>query len=165
MSGLKVGGGVGCQGCFSKCTRLLHVAAFPLVSGGLPSLEGPACIPFISRAKQTVGWRLWDVGKVPTVLDPGVPALRMMAYCVCVCVCSVMSYSFVTPWTIACQAPLSMEFSSQEYWSGLPCPPLGNLPDPKTEPTSLASPVLAGRFFTTAPSGKPEGVLRGISNV
>ena len=51
-----------------------------------------------------------------------------------------------------CQAPLSMGFPRQEYWSGLPFPLLGDLPDPGVEP---ASPVLAGRFFTTDPAGKP----------
>ena len=56
---------------------------------------------------------------------------------------------FVISWTVAFQAPLSMGFSRQEYWSGLPCPP-GDLPDPGTEPTSLMSPALAGRFFTTS---------------
>ena len=48
----------------------------------------------------------------------------------------------------ACQAPLSTGSSRQEYWSGLPCPPPGELPDPGSEPASLASPTLAGRFFT-----------------
>ena len=48
-----------------------------------------------------------------------------------------------------------MGFTTQEYWSGLPCPPSGVLPDPGTEPTSLASPTLAGGFFTTEPPGKP----------
>ena len=56
---------------------------------------------------------------------------------------------FVTPWTIAHQALLSMEFSRQEYWSGLPCPPPGDLPDPGMEPKSLLSPALASVFFTT----------------
>ena len=56
---------------------------------------------------------------------------------------------YVTPWTIAYQAPLSMGFSRQEYWSGLPSPSPGNLPNPGIEPTSLMSPALAGRFFTT----------------
>ena len=49
---------------------------------------------------------------------------------------------------------LSMEFSRQEYWSGLPFPSPGDLPNPGIEPTSLASPALAGRFFTFAPPGK-----------
>ena len=49
---------------------------------------------------------------------------------------------FVTPWTVARQASLSMGFSRQEYWSGLSCPPPGNLPNPDIEPKSLASPVL-----------------------
>ena len=55
-----------------------------------------------------------------------------------------------TPWTVARQAPLSMGFSRQEYWSGLPCPPPGDLPNPGIEPVSLTSPALAGRFFTTS---------------
>ena len=56
---------------------------------------------------------------------------------------------FVTPWTVACQAPLSMGFSRKEYWSGLPFPPSQNLPDLGIELTSLMSPTLAGGFFTT----------------
>jgi len=57
---------------------------------------------------------------------------------------------FATPRTVACPAPLSMEFSSQDYWSGLPFPSPGDLPDPGIEPTALASPALAGGFFTTS---------------
>ena len=68
---------------------------------------------------------------------------------------SVVSDSFVTPWTLACQAPLSMGFSRQEHWSGLPFPTLGDLPDSRIKPMSPASPALAGRFFTTVPPGKP----------
>ena len=63
---------------------------------------------------------------------------------------------FVTSWTPAHQAPLSVEFSRQEYWSGLPFPALGDLPDPGTEPSPLASPVLAGGFFTTRVTTKSE---------
>ena len=56
---------------------------------------------------------------------------------------------FVTLQTIVRQAPLSMGFSRQEYWSGLPCPPLGDLPYPGIKPASSVSPALAGGFFTT----------------
>ena len=55
---------------------------------------------------------------------------------------------FATPWTVALQAPLSVGFSRQEYWGGLPCPPPGDLPNPGIEPASLKSSALAGRFFT-----------------
>ena len=55
---------------------------------------------------------------------------------------------FATLWTVARQAPLSMGFSRQEYWSGLPCPPPGDLPHPGIEPGSPAAPALAGVFFT-----------------
>ena len=58
-----------------------------------------------------------------------------------------------TPWTVAPQAPLSMGFSRQELWSGLPCPLPGNLPDPGIEPTSLKSPALAGGCFITSALG------------
>ena len=54
---------------------------------------------------------------------------------------------FATLWTVARRAPLSIGFSRQEYWSGLPFPSPGDLPDPGTEPTSLLSPSLAGGFF------------------
>ena len=53
-------------------------------------------------------------------------------------------------WTVAHQASLSMGFSRQEYWSQLPCPPLGDLPDPGIEPASLTSRALAGGFFTAS---------------
>ena len=56
---------------------------------------------------------------------------------------------FPTPWTVVRQAPLSMGFSRQEYWSGLPCLPPGDLPDPGIEPVSLMTPALASGFFTT----------------
>ena len=56
---------------------------------------------------------------------------------------------------VSCQAPLSMEFSRQGYWSGLQFPTLVDLPDPGTEPTSPESPALAGEFFATEPPGKP----------
>ena len=58
---------------------------------------------------------------------------------------------FVTPWTVAHQAPLSTECSGQEYWSGLPFPTLGDLPNPKIK---FVSPALAGRYFTTKLPGK-----------
>ena len=57
---------------------------------------------------------------------------------------------FAILWTVARQAPLSMGFSRQEYWSGLPYPPPGDLPNPVIEPESLMSPSLAGGFFTTS---------------
>ena len=59
----------------------------------------------------------------------------------------------VALWTVALQAPLSMRFPTQEYWSDLPFPTPVDLPNPAIEPMSLASPALAGRFFTTVPPG------------
>ena len=82
-------------------------------------------------------------------------SLVCVCVCVCVCVYSVVSNYFVTPWTVACQDPLTMEFSRQEYWSGLLFPSPGDLPDPGIKPMS---PPLAGGLFTTAP---PEMLLAG----
>ena len=71
------------------------------------------------------------------------------------CMCQSLSHVrlIVTPWTVACQTPLSMGFFRQEKWSGLPFPPPGDLPDSGIKP---ASSVLAGReFFTAEPPEKP----------
>ena len=83
-----------------------------------------------------------------------------MCVCVCVCVCAQSLRCvrlFVTLWTASHQASLSMGFSRQEYWSGLPCPPPGDLPYPGIK---FASPELAGRFFITEPPAR-----RNISNL
>ena len=74
----------------------------------------------------------------------------------CVCMFSHVQF-FETLWTIAHQASLPMGFPRQEYWSGLPWSPPGDLPDPGTE---SASPAVASRFFTAEPSGKPRYLYR-----
>ena len=61
--------------------------------------------------------------------------------------------------TVAHQAPLSMDFSRQEYWSGLPFPTPVGLPNPGIEPKSVESPALAGGFFPTVPPGKPSTTI------
>ena len=71
----------------------------------------------------------------------------------CVCVLSRVQL-FSTPWTVAHQALLSMGFSRQEHWSGLPCPPPCYLPDPGIKPVSLMPPALAGGFVTTSATWK-----------
>ena len=60
---------------------------------------------------------------------------------------------FATPWTVACQAPLSMGFSKQEYWSGLPFPSPGDLPNPGIKPRS---PALQADTLSSEPPGKPK---------
>ena len=72
-------------------------------------------------------------------------------------VCVLVASNSAAPWTVAHQAPLSMEFSWQEYWSGVPFLPLGDLPDPGIE---SASPALAGGFFTA--SATWEALLRVV---
>ena len=72
---------------------------------------------------------------------------------ICHCLVTVVSYSFMTPWTVTQQIPLSMGFLKQEYWSGLPFPFTRALPDPRIEPKSRA---LAGRFLTAELPRKPQ---------
>ena len=78
------------------------------------------------------------------------PTIKLMI-CMHACMSSCFSHVwlFVTLWTIAHQTPLSMGFSRQENWRGLPCPPPGDFPNPDIELVSLMSLALAGRFFTT----------------
>ena len=68
----------------------------------------------------------------------------------CVARCFSRVQLSVTPWTVAHQAPLSTGFDRQGYWSGLPCAPPGDLPDPGIELTSVMSPASAGGFFITS---------------
>ena len=70
---------------------------------------------------------------------------------------------FVTPWTVAHQAPLSMGFSRQECWSGLPSPPPGDLPDPGIESASLMSSALADAFFTTSATWEAHGPVQEVA--
>ena len=86
------------------------------------------------------------------------PIISIVVWLIPLCACDQSLnhiWLFVTPWTIACQCPLSMKFSRQEYWSGLPFPTPGDLLDPRIEPASFASSSLTGEFFTTMPPGKP----------
>jgi len=68
----------------------------------------------------------------------------------CMLSCFSFVWFFSTLRTVTCQAPLTMGFSRQEYWSGLPCLPPGDFPNLGIEPESLVSPALAGRFFTSS---------------
>ena len=72
----------------------------------------------------------------------------LLILCCAVLSCFSRVWLFATLWTVLHQTPLPLGFSRQEYWSGLSCPPPGDLPDPGIKPTSLTSPALAGGFFT-----------------
>ena len=103
-------------------------------------------------------------------------SIGILCVCVCVCVCACMFCSvwlFCDPMAVALQAPLSVGFSRQEYWSALPFPPPGALLHPGIAPVSLASPALAGRFSATCHLGShrvylwwnrfPAGAMSGLS--
>ena len=89
-----------------------------------------------------------SLGKSLNLFEPHFPHLKNRDNVLC-------AHSFVpnsvTPWTVTHQVPLSMGLPRQEYWSGLPFPPPGDLPDPGIKPVS---PALAGKFFTIEPPGK-----------
>ena len=114
--------------CGGQPRRALSKGGHGLITVLMARAETPL------SSRQDSGWQ----GRWREVACPVQEPLPFVAFCVCVS-CSVVSDS-VTPWTVAHRAPLSVEFSRPEHWSGLPCPSPGDLPDPGREPT--------GRFFT-----------------
>ena len=108
------------------------------------------CSMWDLRSSTRDGTLQWKHG-VLTIGPPGKSQkwIILFAFCCCCLVTKVISDSFVTLWTVARQAPLSMGCSRQEYWSRLPFPTPGDLPNPGIEPASLVSPALTGRFLTT----------------
>ena len=133
---------------FSHCTLLPPVVQDwekgSLITEG--QWHSTQCVQCCVRASKGCWWgQRWIQLTLP---NPNFYCLTAVSACVLNHFSHV--WLFATPWTVAHQTPLSMGFSRQEHRSGLPCPPLGDLPDPGMEPASLRSPVLAGRFFTTS---------------
>ena len=102
-----------------------------------------------TRKLQIIGRAWWS-----ETCEPSKSTMVLFAHDMRVCVCVLSHFScvrlFVTLWIIGHQSSLSKGFSGQEYWSGLLCPPPGDLPDPGIKLVSLMSPPLAGRLFTTS---------------
>ena len=141
-----------------------------LATPWIPAQQAPLSISF-SRQGYWSGSPFPSPGDPPNPgIEPGCPALKadslltelqekpwasmwILINSTVLCV-SRFGYVqlFVTVFTVACQALLSMGSSRQEYWSGLPCPHPGNLPDPGIKPESLMSPALVGGFFMTSTS-------------
>ena len=88
------------------------------------------------------------------ILSTSSPQLFLVSLCVCVCMLNCVRL-FATPCTVALQAPLTTEFSRQEYWSGLPFPSPGDLPNPRIEPASLVSLYWQAGSLAAEPPGKP----------
>ena len=135
-------------------------SSHPGIESGSPALQAdalpseppgkPLCphLMFILQYPASPVLHLWRYSWIPSPMaETEIPFLTFPS----ICACSVLSDSFTTPWIVTHQAPLSMEFSRQEYWSGLPFPSPGDLPYPGIKP---GSPALAGGFCTTEPSGK-----------
>ena len=107
---------------------------------------------FPSRWTSCISLQSKGLSRVFSSTTVGLYIFLKLTVCVYVCVCWHFSrvQLFATPWTIACQSPLSMGFSKQEYWSGFLCPLPGDLPDPGIKPSSLMIYALSSRFFTTS---------------
>ena len=98
----------------------------------------------------------WVLGSGADLLNQVGDLVPTSDYVLCVLSRFSCVWLFVTLWTIACQAPLSVGFSRYEYWSGLPCPPSGDLPSPGIEPAFLA---LAGGFSTTSTTWEAQMII------
>ena len=112
---------------------------FPCFYWNLPSAPAEAPSPGLSASVPPITLSL-------SCCLPSQPGTRATLCCAQTLSCVRL---FVTPWTVPRQAPLSTGFCRREHWSGLPCPPPGDLPDPGIESVSLTSPALAGGFFTS----------------
>ena len=125
---------------FSRRTPLINKAHYSTLSRILPMLK---CTAFQNKVNTMLGDPVLMINRNPV----NIPICPQWYLTFLVCVCQLLSCVrlFATPWTIAHQAPLFMEFSRQGYRSGLPCPSPGVLPHPGIEP---GSPGIAGRFFT-----------------
>ena len=132
--------------------RILQWAAISFSKGSSPPRDG-TCVSCTGR------WILyhWATREAPSLkkkiiwIDGETFCIKFLFY---VCVLGRV-WLFVIPWSVAFQAPLSMGFFRQEFWSRLSFPPPGDLPDLGIKPMYLMSPALVGRFFTTVTHGKP----------
>ena len=122
-------------------------------------LEEVIIVPILQPKK------LWFGGKIrPDTKQISEANLNLKSFHSIACMLNHFSYVlfFAILWTIACQGPLSMGFSRQECWSGLPRPPPADLPNPVSEPMSLLTPALVGRFFTTSAAWEAPTPIQGI---
>ena len=140
--------------CFATSWTLAHQAPLSMEFSRQECCSG--CHFLVQRIFPIQGSNLcllhWQADSFST--EPPRKPQRME--CACVLSCFSCVQLFVTQWTIAHQAPLSLGFSRQEYWSGLPCPPPGDLPNQEIKPAPLTFPALAGRFLTTSATWEPQ---------
>ena len=144
-----------------------ETVTFELNSGehesSLESTLGDSVLDRGCMCGESEAWEVGPIGQAEQCMQGMLvrtvhPDTGKKFYClfrICAFLCSGCVWPFVTPWTVAHQTSLSIGFSRQEYWSGLPFSFPRDLSDLGTEPTSLVSPALSGRFVTTLPPGKP----------
>ena len=135
--------------CCCSVTKLCLILCDPVDC----STSGCPVFHYLPESAQThVHWISDVIQPSHTLLPSSPPALIYIYDYIYVCVLSHFSFVqlFVTLWTVAHQAPLSMGFSRKEYWSGLPCPSSRGSSQSRDQHASLMSPALAGEFFTTS---------------
>ena len=155
------------QGSNPHLLCLLHwqAGSLPLVPPGSEVKVAQSCPTLCNPMDYTVHGILqarileWVVFPFSRVSNPGLPHCRQILYYLLLLSHFSHVWLFTTLWTVARQAPVSVGFSRQEYWSGLPCPFPGDLPDLGIEPTSLRSPALAGGFYTTSATWEADYLL------
>ena len=135
---------------YCKTPQVLHDCTASWKPSGQRHWERIRLTSFVSQ----LPWSLFLVAWYPGSCKLGVCVSVCVCVCVCVSVC-VCLHECMTPWTVAHQPSLSIEFSKQRYWSRLPLLTSGNLPDPGIKSTSLVPPALAGRFFYLHRLGSP----------
>ena len=150
-----------CFSCVQLCATPEAVAHQAALSLGSSRQEHWSGLPFPSPMHESEKWK-WSRSVVFETKSK--ISLRYACTCLlcvnddCVRACVLSHFSciqlFATLWAVAHQPPLSMGILRQDYWSGWPCPPPEDLPDPGTEPASLMSSALAVGFFTTSATGE-----------
>ena len=164
------------RGILGASNTLPITAECPPIS--LPTDKSPAWLTSVTclHSQKWVSWKIWKLFLVlfyPFLLHKQFFLLQPLSWHFQRCkylaglngICAVQTKSLqlcltlCDPWTAAHQAPLSMGFSRQEYWSGLPCPAPEHLPNLRIEPMSLTPPALAGRFFITSAPWEASSIL------
>ena len=138
------------------CLKRLTAPSFSPLATVTPGLLGWILTFLATPSHYSLGKNLLSTHRLQGMETWDVPSMGLQLALLPLCVRACMLHRFsrvrlsATPWTAAHQAPLFLGFSRQEYWTGLPCPPPGDLPDPGNKPEALTSPALAGGFFTTS---------------
>ena len=135
----------------ARCCDALVTSALAVDGGGRRLCPGGLLSPWVwLHCALAARRRVSELASDLATCSPTCPTSAGLVSSVCACSVASRVLFFATHWTAALQVPLSMGSSRQEHWSGLPCPPPGDLPGPGSKPVSPISPALAGVFFNSS---------------